>query len=150
MAGHYTCMLTHFVWGTKDRELWLTAPVTERLYPYFGGILENRKCCLLQAGGMADHVHLLVSVHPTESTSDLAAVLKANSSRWLREDMGMLGQFAWQEGYGAFSVSRSLQRAVVEYIVNQLSHHQGRTFEEEFKAMLARHEVVYEERYLWA
>ncbi len=150
MAGHYTCLLTHFVWGTKDRNLWLTAPVTDRLYPYFGGIAESRKSLLLQAGGMADHVHLLVSVHPTVSVSDLAATLKANSSRWIREDLGMLGQFAWQEGYGAFTVSRSRQETVTEYIANQVAHHQERSFEEEFKAMLARHEVPYEERYLWA
>ena len=145
----FTKLWSHFVWGTHNREPLIQERVEPELYAYIGGILKNRKCVLLKAGGIADHIHLLVRVHPTCSVTELCRDIKSNSSSWLRINQPHSSRFAWQEGYGAFSVSERNVDAVGQYIENQKQHHMGRTFQDELKAMLDENGISYEEKYLW-
>jgi putative transposase len=148
MSTHI-CNLVHFVWGTHERRSWIRAEWKDRLYGYLGGILRHRNAVLIAAGGVDDHVHVLASLPATLSLADAAAAMKANSSRWIRENVEHSAGFAWQEGYGAFSVSKSAEQAVTAYIRNQEEHHNRRKFQEEFIALLNKHSIPYDERYLW-
>ena len=145
----YICNLVHFVWGTANRQPLIHKSWRDRLHAYMGGILENKKAKLLAAGGIADHVHVLASLHATVSLAELAGALKANSSRWIHENVPPCAAFAWQEGYGAFSVSKSMEPTVKAYVKNQEEHHRQRSFREEFVELLGRHGIRYEERYQW-
>ena len=145
----YICNLVHFVWGTANREPLLQKSWRDRLHGYIGGILENKRAKLLAAGGIADHIHVLASLPATLSLADAANAMKANSSRWIHENAPQSKGFDWQEGYGAFSVSKSAEDKVREYIHNQETHHSKQRFQEEFVALLERHGIPFEERYLW-
>ena len=112
MAGRFVYNLIHFVWSTHDRREWISESWEDELYGYIGGIARNKKAKLLKAGGMPDHIHLLVSLPPTASISDMVNALKANSSRWVHDEIPRMKLFSWQEGYGAFSVSRSNEETV--------------------------------------
>lgn len=145
----YISNLVHFVWGTANREPLIEKSWRERLHAYMGGILTNKKGKLLAAGGVADHVHVLASLPATVTLAEIGGALKANSSRWVHENVPRCRSFAWQEGYGAFSVSKSLEPTVKSYINHQEEHHRQRSFTEEFVALLEKHGIAYEERYLW-
>ena len=145
----YTNIRVHFVWSTKNREPLIAQKFESELHAYLGGILRKRKHLLISAGGMEDHIHLLVGMHPQQSISDLARDMKANSSSWIHDHQEGLSGFAWQAGYGAFSVSQSSVPAVVRYIENQREHHKILSFQEEFISMLKHHEISYDERYIW-
>jgi REP element-mobilizing transposase RayT len=119
------------------------------LFEYVGGILHAEGCVLVGAGGMPDHVHLLVSMGRETSPAQAMCVVKANTSRWIHETVPTLPHFAWQVGYGAFSVSASYRERVQTYLVRQAEHHRTMTFEEEFLAFLKRHGVDFDERYVW-
>ncbi len=147
MSHTYTNLLTHFVFRTKDSMNLITKEIKSELYAYMGGLTKELKGKPLAINGMPDHVHLLVSLPPTISTSDAMQFIKANSSKWVSEKFGK--PFAWQIGYGAFSVSRSNVDAVVKYIQNQEEHHQKYDFREEFLKLLKSHEVDFDEKYLW-
>ena len=114
-----------------------------------GGIIRDEKGILLAAGGMPDHVHLVAKLPPTIAVSDMLWLIKTNSSRWVHETFPALRHFAWQTGYGAFGVSYSDLDRVKQYISNQQEHHRVRTFKEEFLALLKRHHIEYDERYIW-
>ena len=103
----------------------------------------------IQVGGVDDHIHALVLAPPTLAPSQIAQFLKGESSKWIHEEFGKLRAFEWQDGYGAFSVSRSSIPDVVEYIKNQREHHRKRTFQEEYLELLKKHQIEYDERYLW-
>jgi putative transposase len=148
MPGHLTNLLCHSIWSTKCREPRISPDWQDRLYGYIGGILSSKKCVLVCAGGMADHIHLLVLVHPLVSVSELVNVVKSNSSKWVHETFEDQWEFAWQEGYAAFSVSCSVSERVEEYIKNQSTHHAKRTFQEELVEFLKKHGVQYDEQYL--
>lgn len=149
MAGRYVCSLTHFVWSTNGRREWIADSWADRLYAYLGRITRQKDGLLIIAGGISDHVHLLVSMPPTVSISAMVNALKANSSRWIHDEIACMKPFKWQEGYGAFSVSRSSQASVVEYIQNQKEHHRKWKFKDEFVELIRRHEIDYDERYIW-
>jgi len=119
------------------------------LYAYVGGIMNNKRAKLISAGGMFDHVHLFASLPSTISVADFVNAVKSKSSRWIHESFSRLRNFAWQEGYGAFSVSKSEQPRVINYISNQEKHHRKRTFKEELITLLDKHGIEYDERYLW-
>jgi putative transposase len=149
MAGKYLSLLMHFTWSTKGREPWLGAEMRGDLYSYIGGIMNNKRAKLISAGGMFDHIHLYASLPSTISIADFVNVVKSNSSRWLHESSPKLRNFAWQEGYGTFSVSKSGEQSVISYIRNQEKHHGKTSFKQEFVAMLEKHGIAYDERYIW-
>ena len=149
MAGKHLSLLVHFTWSTGRCEPWISDDWREPLFAQIGGIMKNKKAKLLSAGGMPDHIHLYASLPSTLSIADFVNAVKSNSSRWVHQTYREARTFAWQEGYGAFSVSKSEENKVMKYIRNQESHHQKRTFKEEFLALIERHEIEYDERYLW-
>jgi REP element-mobilizing transposase RayT len=136
------------VWSTKNRASFLDSDLRARLWPYLGGIARENKMKSLAVGGAADHVHILISLPGTLSVAKAIQLLKGNSSKWIHETFPRLAGFAWQEGYGAFSIGVSGVDATVDYIRNQTEHHRQRTFREEFVAMLRTHGLDYDERML--
>ena len=149
MAGKHISLLVHFVWSTSGREPWITSEWNDELYKYIGGIFRNKNAKLISAGGMSDHIHLYASLPSTISLAEIVNAVKANSSRWIHEEFRKRRGFAWQEGYGAFSVSKSGEEDVVRYIKDQEKHHHRRDFKSEFVELLDRHEIEYDERYIW-
>src|SRR2546423_6042075 len=141
-------LLVHCVWSTKNRESLLTDQLRDRLWPYLGGIAKQNKMKTLAIGGVADHVHALVSVPATLSVAKAVQLLKGNSSKWVHETFAHLRGFEWQEGYGAFSVGISEVEATIAYIRNQADHHRRRSFREEFAAMLRKHGFDFDESVL--
>jgi putative transposase len=144
MAHASTKVLVHFVFSTKDRRPFLTEPVSDRLNRYVAGIATNHKMHLLRAGGTADHRHLLLQLRPPVDTSEAMRVIKANSSRWVKETFAELRAFSWQTGYSAFSVAAFGFRPVIAYIDRQAQHHRKLTFEEELIGLLKRAEIEYD------
>ena len=147
MANTYTSLTYHVVFSTKNREPWLTPPICERLWPFLGGIARENGMKALEIGGVADHVHVLISIPPTVPASKAVQLLKGGSSHWLKSEFSNLSAFAWQDGYGAFTVSESQVEAVRAYIRQQAEHHRTRTFAEEYRSFLERHHVEFDERY---
>ncbi len=140
--GHtYTSNFLHCVFSTKQRASLIPAETQERLWKYLSGIAVNHNIEVLAVGGTDNHIHLLISIPPVITLSEAINKLKTNSSRWLNEQ-GM--NFAWQEGYGAFSVGASQLPAVKEYIHTQQQHHKKRNFEQEFVALLQRYGIFYD------
>jgi REP element-mobilizing transposase RayT len=126
----------HLVFGTKNRESLITADVRDELYSYLDGIVSRQGGVLMAAGGMPDHVHLLVGLNPAKSLSEVMQHLKGSSSRWMNQRFPIL--FGWQNGYGAFSVSTSVVPAVRRYILRQEEHHRRFSFQEELQALLVK------------
>ena len=120
-----------------------------RLFGYIGGILGQQGGALLAAGGMPDHVHLLTAINKSIAVTDALRDIKANSSKWIHETFPTHAGFAWQSGYGAFTVSFSAMESVRHYLATQAEHHRVRTFQEEFLELLRRHEIEFDERYIW-
>jgi putative transposase len=149
MAGKHISLLVHFVWSTAGREPWIVEDWREQLHSYIGGIARNKNAKLISAGGMYDHIHLYASLPSTITIADFVSVVKSNSSRWVHETFAHRKGFAWQEGYGAFSVSKSEEEKVINYIANQKQHHEKHSFKDEFMRFLDRYQVDYDERYLW-
>jgi len=149
MPQSFVSLHCHLVFSTKNREPLIRPSWSPRLYQYIGGIVRGQSGRLIAAGGMADHVHLLVSMGKTRAVADLVRDVKSNSSGWVHETFANLGGFAWQTGYGAFAVSYSNVGEVKRYIAGQEEHHRVRSFKEEFLAFLERHEIEYDERYIW-
>jgi putative transposase len=118
-----------------------------RLYSYIGGIVREKKCRLIAAGGINDHVHLLVGMHQSIAPAELVRDVKANSSGWVHDELK--APFEWQAKYGAFAVSKSGLEGVVEYISTQAEHHKRRTFQEEYLEFLKRHGIEYDPRYVF-
>ncbi|TKJ37945.1 transposase [candidate division LCP-89 bacterium B3_LCP] len=131
----------HCIFSTKERAPVLTQNIQYELYPYFGGIAQRHRIGLLVVGGMSDHVHLLFSMPTTMSISEAMKLFKGSSSRWIHEKFPDLQEFAWQEGYGAFTVSRSILDRTIAYINNQAEHHQNMTSEDEFLLLLRKHDI---------
>ena len=149
MAHSYTCLLYHFVFSTKDREPWLQAELRPGLWEYLSGAICSEGGFCLIANGVSDHVHLLARLRQDKAISEVLRSIKANSSGWIHDAFPKLRGFHWQEGYGAFTVSKSQMEAVRRYIAGQEAHHRKVTFQEEFLALLKAHETEYDERYLW-
>jgi REP element-mobilizing transposase RayT len=144
----YTSCLVHCVWSTKKREAYLTPDLRERVWPYLGGIAKQKQMKTIAIGGVADHVHVLLSLPATLSIAKAIQLLKGNSSKWIRETFPKMRSFAWQEGYGAFSIGMSGVDATVAYIRNQAEHHRTRSFREEYAVMLKKHGLAYDESML--
>lgn len=145
----HTNLRVHLIWSTKDRKPLIADEFQEELYAYIGGILRKRKHSLLAAGGVEDHIHLLVSMHPAQPISDCVRDIKSNSSVWVHEHLTNLKSFQWQTKYGAFSVSESSVDSVKAYVANQKEHHKKLTFHEEFMAILRKHGIQFDPRYVF-
>jgi putative transposase len=149
MPQSLAALYCHIVFSTKNREPYIDSDLQERLYEYIGGVIRERNSVLVAAGGIADHVHLLVSMSRELAVAPAVRDIKANSSRWVHETFPDRLFFAWQAGYGAFSVSVSCLDQVKAYIANQAEHHRKRTFQEEYRELLRLAGVEFDERYVW-
>ena len=149
MPSTHTNLLYHVVFSTKCRIPLITKKLQDELYRYIGGIIHAEGGVSLELGGTNDHIHLLVKFKPAVSVSVMLGRIKANSSKWANENKMKLRKFGWQEGYAAFSVSESQVGEVARYIQRQEEHHRKQTFQEEYVALLRRHVIEYDERYLW-
>jgi len=148
MAGSFISLHVHYVFSTKERRPMLTPDLRSLLIPYIGGIAHNVKCELIEAGGVDDHLHLLARLHQDVAVSEIIRTVKSNASKWLREEH-QPSWLGWQDGYGAFSVSRSHVGDVRRYIQSQAQHHERTSFQDEFRALLQRHDIEFDERYIW-
>jgi REP element-mobilizing transposase RayT len=149
MPQTFTCLHYHLVFSTKRREPAITPELRPRLWDYPGGIFRGEGGIPIQVGGTADHVHLLVTPTQRRALAECMRVLKANSSGWAHDTFPSAAGFWWQDGYGAFTVSHSALDRVKAYNTNQEEHHRQRTFQEEFRELLIRHGVEFNEQYLW-
>ncbi len=145
MPNSFAYLLYHVVFSTKDRREDLTPALREALDPYIDGIIRGEHGKLLAIGGTADHVHLQATFPPTVAVSEMMRRIKGNSSHWAPGRKS----FAWQSGYGAFSVSRSAERSVRSYIERQEEHHRKLSFKEEYAGLLRKHGIAFDERYIW-
>ena len=137
----------HVVFSTKNRRSWMVKDIQQRLWAYMGGIGRKNGVHALSVGGMADHVHLLLAMPSLVSIGDAVREIKAGSSKWFHERHRRL--FSWQEGFGAFSVSASNVPDVIRYIENQEEHHRKIGFQDELRALLRKHEIEWDEKYVW-
>ena len=149
MPQSFTSLHYHLVFSTRGRLAWIDADWQARLYEYIGGIIRQQHGNLLAAGGMPDHVHLLAAVDKQRSIADTLRDIKANSSRWIHETFPKRREFAWQTGYAAFAVSYSNLDAVRSYLESQADHHRQRTFQDELRELLRKHQIEFDERYIW-
>lgn len=149
MANTYTCLHYHVVYSTKNRRPWISQDIEERVWAYLGGIAREKNMVAVQVGGIEDHVHLALGLRPTMDVSKAVQLLKGASSKWMHETFSNLADFEWQDGYGAFTVSKSQLPELIETIANQREQHRTRTFQEEYRALLQRHGIEFDERYVW-
>jgi REP element-mobilizing transposase RayT len=149
MANTYTSLHYHFVFSTKNREHWIRQEFEQRIWAYLAGIAKANRMHPIQIGGIEDHVHCLLGAPATIAPAKIAQLIKGGSSIWIQETFPLLKGFKWQDGYGAFTVSKSNVLDVAEYIVNQREHHRTKSYQEEYIAFLTRHGIEYDERYIW-
>lgn len=148
MSHTYCSSLFHCVFSTKERRKTITLDVQPQLWAFMGGIVRNHKMTALAIGGTEDHVHLLLSLPSTLSLSQAVGVIKSVSSQWVHGTLAIKG-FEWQEGYGAFSIGQSQLSPTIAYISRQAEHHRKRDFCAEFLAILKKHRIEYDPRYVW-
>ena len=148
MPSTYLSLHYHLIFSTKERRLLIADPWRDHLHAYLGGTVHTLGGVPQAVGGTADHVHMLVGLRATHCLADVLREIKRPSSQWVHETLGV-AEFAWQEGYGAFTVSASGLAAVKRYILRQEEHHRKKTFQEEYVELLQRSGVEYDERYLW-
>jgi len=148
MGHSYCSSLFHCVFSTKDRRETIAPEVQDRLWAYIGGIAREHGMTALAVGGADDHAHLLIAIPATMAVAAAMREIKSGSSRWMHETCAM-PEFAWQEGYGAFSIGHAQIEATVRYIAGQKEHHRRRDFQVEFLAILRKHCIEYDPRYVW-
>ena len=148
MPSTHLSLHYHLVFSAKERRNLIDFAWRERLHAYLGGVIRSLDGIPEAIGGIGDHVHLLIGLRATHRLADVMRELKSASSEWVHKEVRM-GIFAWQEGYGAFTVSVSNLEQVVRYIRQQEEHHRKRTFQEEYRELLERSGVSFDERYLW-
>ena len=147
--GVFTQLYVHIVFAVKYRERLLTKEMRDELFKYISGIITNRKHKVIIINGIADHIHILIGLNPNDKISDLVACIKRESSSFINEKKWFRGKFHWQDGYGAFTYSRSQLDNIYKYISNQETHHSKRTFREEYLELLKRFEIEFDEKYLF-
>lgn len=149
MANTYSQITIHIVFAVKNRENLIKAKYKEELFKYISGIVNNKNQKLLAINGVSDHIHILAGITPIMAISDLVRDIKNNSSKFINEKRWVSGKFQWQEGYGAFSYSRSQRTDVIKYIDNQEEHHKKNSFKEEYLKVLKKFDVQYNDDYLF-
>lgn len=146
MSHTYAQNVVHVVFSTKDRRKAISAEFQPKLWAYAAAICKNVGILVHAIGGMEDHAHFLIQVPPSVAVAKAVLTIKSNSSRWANQEGHKL---AWQEGYGAFSVSASIVPTVIRYIQNQEAHHRKMSFDEEFVALLKRHGVGFDPKFMF-
>jgi putative transposase len=144
----YTQIIYHIIFATKNRERTLDKSRREDLFRYVWGILKNHDCHLYRINGIEDHIHILTSVHPSVCVADVVKAIKTGSAKWIRDDKVFPRFDHWQEGYGAFTHSRSDRDRLIEYIKNQEEHHRHVDFLDEYCKLLREADVKFDEKYL--
>ncbi|MCG3145685.1 MAG: hypothetical protein HONDAALG_03327 [Gammaproteobacteria bacterium] len=148
MPSTHLSLHYHLIFSAKDRVAHMSKDWRGRLHAYVGGIVNDLGGVPETIGGVEDHVHLLIGLRATHRLADVLREIKASSSKWVHEEFKK-PSFAWQEGYGAFTVSASQIEVVKNYIANQEEHHRKKTFQEEYLGFLIQSGVEYDEKYLW-
>ena len=149
MANTFTALHYHFIFSTKGRKPWIIPEIEQRIWEFLGGIAKNNDFIPLKIGGIEDQIHMLIGAPATIAPSKIAQLVKGGSSAWIHDTFPDLQLFAWQDGYAAFTVSKSAVPDVTAYIANQREHHRYQSFQDEYRAFLDRHGIEYDERYLW-
>ena len=149
MPQSLSLVIVHIIFSTKERAPLLDADTRRKLHAYLATVARNAGCEAYRVGGVEDHAHLAIRLSRTLSIADLVEELKTSSSKWLKPQSPTLGAFAWQRGYGCFSVGPTDLESLGEYIDRQEEHHQRRTFQEEFRMFLEKYRVEYNEAYVW-
>jgi len=149
MANTYTQIHLHVVFAVQNRVSLISGQWNDRLYQYISAILSNKGHKPLVINGMPDHVHLVFGMRPVEALADLMRDVKGDSSAWINSSKLVMGKFRWQDGYGAFTCSKSQLPSLIRHVHNQQLHHQKRSFAEEYKALLNKAEIDYDPRYLF-
>lgn len=149
MANTYTQLTIHIVFAVKNRENLIKAKHKDELYKYITGVITNKNQKLLAINGVSDHIHILIGLSPSVALSDIVRDIKNNSSKFINEKGWVIGKFQWQEGYGAFSYSRSQRPEIINYINNQEKHHKNSSFKEEYLSILRKFDIKYDEEYLF-
>jgi REP element-mobilizing transposase RayT len=149
MANTYSQINIHCIFAVQGRENIITSNFRSDLFKYMSGILSHDNAFPLAVGGWKDHVHVFFELPVTSSVSDLMRMLKATSSKWINDNSLVKGKFRWQEGYAAFSNSKSQRNRVIQYIINQEIHHKNKTFKEEYLVLLDKHNINFDEKYLF-
>ncbi len=149
MANTYTQLYVHVVFSVKGRQALIPERHKAELHKYITGIITNKKQKLIQINSMPDHIHILIGVTPNTALSALVKDIKVNSTRFINQKRWTVGQFAWQEGYGAFSYSHSQIPKVAAYIENQETHHSRQTFRDEYLAFLEHFGIAYDLKYVF-
>jgi len=149
MANTYSQITIHIIFAVKYREWIINSKYREELFKYISGIIKNKKQKLLAINGVADHIHILIGLSLSDALSDLVRDIKNNSSKFINEKKWFPGEFRWQNGFGAFSYSRSQRSEIINYINNQEKHHKKTSFKEEYLNILNKFEVQYNDEYLF-
>jgi REP element-mobilizing transposase RayT len=142
-------VVLHIIFSTKDREPWLDRAVRPRMHAYIATVCRDLDAEALRIGGIADHIHVITTLPRTISQADMVETMKKTSSKWIKGLNSRYGGFYWQRGYGAFSVSPDEVGSVIDYVQNQEEHHRTRSFQEEYREVLRKHGVKFDERYVW-
>ncbi len=143
-------ILLHTVFSTKDRRPFLRDPMLRtEMHAYLGGILTHLECQPILVGGVEDHVHVLAGLSRSCAVAEMIKELKRGSSLWIKDRSPGLSDFAWQNGYGVFSLGFSQLEIVKQYLAGQEQHHQKHSFQDEFRRLLRRYQIAYDERYVW-
>ena len=148
MANTYTQLYHHIIFAVKERAPLIPKDHREELHKYITGIITHNDCKLIAINSMPDHIHIFLSLHPKIALSDLVRDIKSNSSSFIK-NKGWSKSFAWQEGFGAFSYSRSQRDDVIRYVQNQEEHHTKKTFREEYIDLLKAFNIEYDEKYVF-
>ena len=149
MPQSFCSALFHCVFSTKERRQLITPKLQESLWPYLGGIARENRMTALAIGGVEDHLHILLSLPSTLDVAKSMQLSKGGSSKWIHDTFPEHRSFAWQSGYGAFSIGVSQVDDTIAYISSQKKHHRRRTFQDEFLAFLNKHRIEYDPRYIW-
>jgi putative transposase len=148
-AGTFSQIYIQLVFAVKGRQSLISQKWEDELFKYITGIVQNKGQKLMAINGMPDHIHLLIGMKPSCRLSDLVREIKKSSNAWINEQGFIKGKFEWQEGYGAFSYSKSAIDQVAKYVMNQKEHHKKRSFREEYVDFLRKYELPFDERYLF-
>ena len=149
MANAYTQIYIHLIFSINDRHSLIPTKHKDELYKYITGIIKNKRHKLIQINGMPNHIHILIGLNPNESISDVIKEIKRCSTNFINDRQWIKGKFKWQEGYGAFSYSKSQLDAVSKYIENQEKHHSKKTFREEYIELMKKFSVEFDSKYIF-